>query len=226
MNDNELTTIVRESVADVHSATPVAQIISRGRAVRARRRLPAAAGAAAVLAGSALAVTTLLPAAHPRMLPSGRPASNPASVRLAAWTVAKQADGDIDVTINQLQNPQGLQNTLRAVGLPVNVSFSGHSPSPACQLYPTSGNVLSAVVHYGTIGSSTPLVIHPSALPAGAGLAIFVGGVSDDVSRPTSVPPGTEGGTGMSEFSFSNGHLRMVLGLEVSAVYTSKPCTG
>ena len=40
MNDNELSTMVRESVTDVHSATPIAQIISRGRAVRARRRAP------------------------------------------------------------------------------------------------------------------------------------------------------------------------------------------
>ena len=65
MNDNELSTMVRESVADIHSATPVAQIISRGRAVRARRRIPAVAGALAVAAGTALAVTMLLPFGHP-----------------------------------------------------------------------------------------------------------------------------------------------------------------
>ncbi len=61
MNDNELITRVRDSVADVHTTTPVAQIISRGRAVRAVRRIPAAAGALAVTAGIAVAVTTLLP---------------------------------------------------------------------------------------------------------------------------------------------------------------------
>ena len=40
MNDNELITRVRDSVADVHTTTPVAQIISRGRAVRAVRQIP------------------------------------------------------------------------------------------------------------------------------------------------------------------------------------------
>ena len=66
MNDNELSTMVRESVTDVHSTTPIAQIISRGRAVRARRRTPALAGAGAVVAGTALAVTTLVPSGHLR----------------------------------------------------------------------------------------------------------------------------------------------------------------
>ena len=105
MNDSELSTMVRESVADVHSATPVAQIISRGRAVRARRRIPGAAGALVVAAGTALAVTTLLPSGHPGsghpgLLDSGHPGSHPASARLAAWTVAKQANGDVDVSAN------------------------------------------------------------------------------------------------------------------------------
>ena len=31
MNDNELSTMVRETVADIHVATPVEAIISRGR---------------------------------------------------------------------------------------------------------------------------------------------------------------------------------------------------
>ena len=77
MNDNELSTAVLESVSDIHSATPVDRIIRRGHTVRARRRFPVAAGALAVAAGTALAVTTLLPAGHPGQ-PAGRPAG-PAS---------------------------------------------------------------------------------------------------------------------------------------------------
>ena len=34
MNDDELMTAVRESFTDVHSATPVEQIVSRSRTVR------------------------------------------------------------------------------------------------------------------------------------------------------------------------------------------------
>ena len=44
MNDNELITAVRESVTDVHSPTPVEQIVSRGRAMRARRQFRGWAG--------------------------------------------------------------------------------------------------------------------------------------------------------------------------------------
>src|SRR5262249_24425367 len=46
---------------DVHSATPVEQIVRRGRAVRARRRVPAVAAVMAVAAAAVLAVTWLLP---------------------------------------------------------------------------------------------------------------------------------------------------------------------
>jgi hypothetical protein len=232
MNDNELVTIVRESVADVHSATPVAQIISHGRAIRARRRTPALAGAAAIVAGTALTVTTLLPSGHPGVRGTRHPGNGPlAGARLAAWTVAKQADGDIDVTINQLQNPAGLQATLRADGLPVNVTFSGHSLTASCQLYPTSTNVLNAIAHFpgggSTAGGTVYLIIKPSALPTGAGLAMFVGGSSDEISMPSSPPPGTAGGT--SEFTVSssgNGQVRTAVGVTVSPVYASQQCTG
>ncbi len=47
MNDEELITLVREQRTAVPMTTPVEQIISRGRSVRARRRLPVLAGAAA-----------------------------------------------------------------------------------------------------------------------------------------------------------------------------------
>jgi hypothetical protein len=59
MNDNELSMAVRESVVDVHSPPPIARIISRGRAVRARRRITGVAGAPALAAGTALAVRQL-----------------------------------------------------------------------------------------------------------------------------------------------------------------------
>jgi hypothetical protein len=64
MNDIDLSTAVRDSVADIHAATPVGAIISRGRGVRARRQIPVAAGARTVAAGTALAVTTLVTAGH------------------------------------------------------------------------------------------------------------------------------------------------------------------
>jgi len=160
MNDTELTSRVRESVANVHTATPAEQIISRGRAVRARRRINGAAGTLAAAGGITLVVAALLPSSH-------QPAAH-----LAAWTVAKQTNGDVYVTIRELHDPAGLQSRLRADGVPASVSIA---PNPSCQQYPLSGTpeqrrgVLGGV--FQNVGRST-FVIHPAALPSGSGIAI------------------------------------------------------
>ena len=164
MNDDELITAVREPFAAVHSATPVEQIVSRSRAIRARRRMPGVAAALAAAAGTALAVTALLPSGQ-------QPAAQP-----AAWTVAKQADGNIRVTIHELRDPAGLQRTLRADGVPASVTFTGQA-NPACRPYGSGGSHLlaSMVTPLPGHGNLRVLVIHPSAFPAGAGLAIAAG---------------------------------------------------
>ena len=225
MNDQELITAVRRSVRGVHMNVPAEQIVSRSRAVRARRRIPAVAAALAVVAGTALAVTTLLPSGHPGLVGSGHPGSRPASARLAAWTVAKQANGDIDVTINQLRNPAGLQSTLRADGLPVNVTFSGPSPSASCQPYATSGDVLSAVFQVNTSNGSAYLVINPSALPSGTGVGIF-----DEPAAGVPVPslsPGASRHSKGSGLTLVNPVPAGTNGpLAVSLVYASQQCTG
>jgi len=180
MNDTELSTMVRESVAGIRSSTPVDQIISRGHAVRTwRRRVPAAAAALAVAGGAALGVTALEPSGHPAPTAAGKAGSHPAVVRLAAWTVAKQANGDIVVTIRQLQHPAQLQATLRADGLPAHVSFSGHPDSAVCRPY-TNSRYASTKFLYRTLtwtltrGGSDVFTIHPSQLPSGAGLSITI----------------------------------------------------
>jgi hypothetical protein len=207
MNDNELITTVRESVTGVHMTIPEEQIVRRSRAIRARRRIPAAAGALAVAAGAALAVIALVP--------SGHQPGQPVSARLAAWRVAKQASGDINVTINQLQNPAGLQSTLRADGLPVNVSFSGSPQGASCQPYAASKDVLSAVVQLSSSDASAHFVIDPSALPSGTGVSIYDnpgGGVapSSPSAQGTGSPP-PAGITGPLAFGL---------------VYSSEQCTG
>jgi hypothetical protein len=228
MNDNELSTMVRESVAEIHAFTPVAQIISRGRAVRARRRIPAVAGVLAMTAAAALAATTLLApghsgllaSGHPGLRPSGHPGSRSASARLAAWTVAVQANGDIDVTINQLKDPAGLQATLRADGLPVTVSFSGPLMSASCQGYDASQSTLNAVARI----HRDYLAIDPSALPSGTGLAIFdepgAGLPSLSPSTPTLGSAPRPAPTPPPLLSELNGPLAIGL------VYASQQCTG
>jgi hypothetical protein len=195
MNDDELITTLREQCGTVTMTTPVEQIISRGRTVRARRRVPGVAAALGAAAAAAVAVSVALPAGHPA---GGHPAaSHPVSgpaVQLAAWTVTRQADGSIRVTFREATDPAGLQRTLRADGVPASVTFTGHQ-NTACQPYHLSGSLAEPSPGQpfgGPMGSVVPrdfihnpkqsyttpyaLVIDPSALPSGAGLQIWTSG--------------------------------------------------
>ena len=200
MNDDELITAVRESFTGVRSATPVERIISRSRAVRARRRLPWFAASVGMAGAAVAAVSVALPASRPAAsVPAvshqvvSHPASGPA-VQLTAWTVTRQADGSIRVTFREATDAAGLQRTLRADGIPVSVTFTGQQ-NPACQPYPSSGSQaqpspgqpfggpMAGVVSRDFLRNpkqayTTPyaLVIHPSALPSGAGLQIWSSG--------------------------------------------------
>jgi hypothetical protein len=183
MNDDELMTVVRDSFTGVHSATPVEQIVRHSRTVYTRRRATGLASALAVTAGATVAVTTLLPGHQP---------SRPATAQLTAWTVAKQANGNISVTIRELRNPAGLQRALRADGLPASVTFFGHQ-NRACQPYPHRRGQGRSEIRRQTIimmnpgRSSSPdevvspaasgggLVIDPSYLPSGVGLQVGAG---------------------------------------------------
>ncbi len=164
MNDSELITAVRESFTGVLSDTGAEQIISRGRAMRARRRVPVLAAALAVAAGAAVGVTALTPAQHQ--------ASRPAGAQLAAWTVVKRADGTVLVTIRQLRDPAGLQRRLRADGVPAAVTFFGGTTPRSCRRYPMNVALINRVFTSRTMGGFPVMDIHPSALPHGAGVQI------------------------------------------------------
>jgi hypothetical protein len=218
MNDSELITMVRESFTPVHVTTPVQQITSRGRAVRARRRIPALAGALAVAAGAVIAVTSIHPAI-PR-------ASHQPTAPLAAWTVAKQSDGTIQVTLRQLSDPAGLQRELRADSVPASLTLIGQQ-NPACRPYHASRTLLDSVVTHtfeilptvhhgpptGLPGSALSLVIvmdiHPSALPSGIGVQL--------ATTFTLLPP-----------VIANGGTQRVAhtGVAMGLVYASPQCTG
>jgi hypothetical protein len=161
MNDDDLITLVRQQRDQLPMDVPVEQITRRGRAVRARRRVPAlAAGALASAAAATLAVTTLTagPAAAPH-------------AQLAAWTVSRHADGDVYVTVRELRDPAGLQRTLRADGVPATVGES--SPALSCQVNHVSKDELKAIGQFHPQGQADVLVIHPSAIPRGLRLYIF-----------------------------------------------------
>jgi hypothetical protein len=160
MNDHELIAALRESFTDVRATTPVDQIVSRGRAVRARRRIPRVAGAAGVAGAAVLGVAALLSPGHQ------------AGARLAAWTVVRHADGSIYVTINQLLDPAGLQRTLRADGVPASVTFFSQESPRSCHPY-TSGDESGLIGKiFGDLTQPNEMIIHPAAIPKGAGLEI------------------------------------------------------
>jgi hypothetical protein len=180
MNDSDIVDVVRDSLTTakdslvgVHMNTPLDAIVSNGRARRRRHTLTGLTGAVAVTAGMALAVTALASSDHHPARQSGHPASHPLTARLAAWTVTKQANGDIKVTIRELSDPSGLQSTLRADGVPANVSSSTQF-DPSCQPYPMTQALFTSIyrAQKGVGSGNTVLVIYPSALPRGAGVQI------------------------------------------------------
>ncbi len=133
MSDTDVLTAARDSLSGIPLASPprVETIMARGRARRSRRLIPAVTGTLAAAAGTALAVTALAPAGHQ----PGDPASSQPTTQLTAWTVTKLADGNISITIRELEDPAGLQSTLRADGVPASVTFAGEQ-NPACKAYP------------------------------------------------------------------------------------------
>ena len=198
MNDDQLITVLREQRGTVPMTVPVEEIISRGHAVRARRRVPGVTAAVGTAAVAAVAVSVALPASHPAAShpAAGHPvaghpvASHPAGgpgVQLTAWTVTRQADGTIKVTFREATDAAGLQRTLRADGVPASVTFTGQQ-NPACQPYTSSGPAFKPFgSQTGPLGGDSrnpqdaynspyALVIDPAALPKGAGLQIWTSG--------------------------------------------------
>lgn len=206
MNDDEVITLVREQRDKVPMGVPVEEIMSRGRGVRVQRFVPGMAGVLVVATGVAIAVSALPPASHQTNTPVSHQTNDQtghqSTVQLAAWTVTKLSDGNISVTIRQLQDPSGLQSTLRADGIPASVTFDGQL-NPPCQLYPggtadssTQPSALlkqvfpkpyqklpapppgpalpatSAPAPFPPNPDSTIIVIDPSALPSNAGVQL------------------------------------------------------
>jgi hypothetical protein len=171
-SDNDVLRALGKSVSGMPTAQPppVEMIEAWGRAHRRRKLISGAGGALAVVAGAAVAVTALVPASH-------QP-SHPVHAQLTAWTVVKQADGKIYLTLRQFRDPSGLQARLRADGVPVSVTPASQ-PNPACRQYPMKGSqasqraLLSEVVAL-PVGRPVVAIINPSVLPGGAGIQMLV----------------------------------------------------
>jgi hypothetical protein len=166
VNDDEVITAVREQRDKVHSHTPVEEIISRGRTVRARRRIPGAVTALAVVAAAgtalALGLTGVLGAA---------PARSTDTIRTMAFTLVKHANGTATLTINRnvLVEPGTLQRDLARDGIRAMVTvgrFCSSDPAPAGWT-----KIMSFPGSPADPGPVRAVVINPAAMPAGTELS-------------------------------------------------------
>ncbi len=210
---------VHESLADVHMGVPVGDILDRARRRHARRRHGALAAAAGTGGSVALAAALIL-------LPGSAARTSTHPAQLTAWTVTRQPNGEIKVTIRELKDPAGLQRKLRADGVPASVSFL-RDQDLACRLYlpvyqpydaarlrrvfPLGGNI-AVLIRHKLPPQHVVLLIRPSALPRGAGVRIATSSLSGLHSPKPGIAPRLGPRPGM------------LIGVEL--VYASRGCTG
>lgn len=173
-HDSDLVTAVQESVTDLHLDIPLDAITHRGGALRTRRRRAGVAGITAAAGAAALAAVMLVPG------------TAPTQTRLAAWTVTARPDDTVQVTIRQLDNPAGLQQALRADGVPARVAFGGAVVSTDAKLprgcmAPRIPDAQNAALQEKIIPEQHPmpasglaLTIRKSAIPHGIGIYLTV----------------------------------------------------
>ena len=117
---------VADDAAGAARALAADDVIRLGNRLRRRsimRRSLGGLSVAGLAAAVVVAVIALVPAGHPP------------TAQLAAWTVVRQADGNVLVTVRELTDPAALQGTLRADGVPASVTLVDQQ-NPACQSYP------------------------------------------------------------------------------------------
>jgi hypothetical protein len=208
VNDDDVITAVREQRDKVHSHTPVEQIISRGRTVRARRRVPGAVSGLAVVTAAAVVLGLGLSGAF-----GSAPARGTGTIRTAAFTLVEHANGTATLTINLrvLGDPGVLQRDLRQDGIPALVTSGSF-----CSSHPAPAGFSQAVSYSPYLRHLRPgdhqlpahfftMTFHPAAMPAGTELSFGVfqrgpdeqQGASELISTSsyscTSTPPGPAG---------------------------------
>ena len=178
-----------------------------------RRRLTWAA-ASAVAVGAAAAVAVIASGGQPAT--GGQPGSGgktgenaasgssqrpspTSSTTLTAWTVTENRDGTLSVTIREMEDPSGLQATLRADGARVVVTASLAWPASCSEWrggnYMMGDQVVQTENRTGLPSANgTEFRIRPSDIPAGALLWI---GLSQ-----TGKPKGVVGPPGPMSFGY------------------------
>ena len=173
MNDiDDVLLQARDALSVARMETPVEAILAKGRSRRYRRRLVQLSAAVAASGALALGLAT--------GIGSGSPAPAPGTIRTAAFTLARNANGTASLTLNQDQvfDPAALQHALARDGIPALVQTGTYCTSTPA---PPSSGVLSVQLPDGSpvprTGRRSPVppdavtVINPAAMPAGTELS-------------------------------------------------------
>jgi hypothetical protein len=196
MNDiDDVLLQTRDALSGTRMETPVEAILATGQSRRHRRRLVQLS--AAVAASGALALG--LAAA----VGSASPAPAPGTIRTAAFTLARNANGTASLTLNQGQvfDPAALQQALSRDGIPALVHTGTYCTSTPA---PPSSGVLSVQLPDGSpVAKSTPG--HSSPVPPNAVTVI----------NPAAMPAGTE-----LSFTYSNHNHDLTAGLIYTGAHT------
>ena len=173
MNDiDDVMLQARDALSGARMETPVEAILAKGRSRRHRRRLARLSVTVAASGALALGLATVIG--------SGSPAPAPGTIRTAAFTLARHANGTASLTLNQDQvfDPATLQQALARDGIPALVQTGTYCTSTPA---PPSNGVLSIQLPDGSpvpiTGRRSPVppdavtVINPAAMPAGTELS-------------------------------------------------------
>jgi len=177
MSEEDLMTAVREEFEPVRMDVSVDAIMAKGRATRRFRRGGVAAGALAIALGVGLGVPALSSGGAASGTTAG--GTTAGGIELTAWTVAKQTNGSIHVTIREMRNLPALNARLAADGARVvfvlattsaaEVPTAGCLPASAVNGNAGITNQNAAATAVNTISSphGYTVVVTPAKIPAG-----------------------------------------------------------
>jgi hypothetical protein len=209
MDDKDLLSAVREDFSGVRMHAEAGAILTGGAALRRRRnhrRVYAATGACAVAAISGVTLT------------SSGTVSGTHDAHLTAWTVQKEANGTIDVTIHDLIDLSALEQKLAADGAPAEVTSKAQYPASCIDQTAMKADMASVITNGPTVPSGYAFVIHPARIPSGTKLLL-------NITTLHATAHGTSGGIGDQLWGFGAGN---VIGYGVAAnmglVYDTASC--
>jgi hypothetical protein len=179
LSDDEVLRAASESLSAMPMASPpdVEAILARGRAVRARRRIPGAVSGLAVVTAAAVVLGLGLSGAF-----GSAPARGTGTIRTAAFTLVEHANGTATLSINPkvLLDAAALRNALRQDGIPALVtsgSFCSSHPALAAfsqVVSPFPNLKLLGPGYHHLRGPVAIITINPAAMPAGTELSFGI----------------------------------------------------